>query len=529
MIEATQAKTSSKSILKPVPAGTLQRKCACGTHTLAGAQCEECGKQKTTLQRKAGKEGEGRVPANVHDVVRSSGEPLDKATRSFFEPRLGQDFSHVRLHTDARAAESASAVNALAYTVGNDVVFGASQYAPGTSAGRRLLAHELTHVMQQQGSSSPAVQRFSVGPTDDPAEREADSMAESAAGEVPSFGALGLTNCVERTADGRGCRQVAVGENAPPESTAASEETSNGAGRAPGKIVVPLPPMSISAAKLLREIKVSPSAPPKAVENPRPYEGPLSVEAPEQREAEQPKGTPEGPEELPKFEIPNVRNKPSSGAGKPRFDYGLKGGGKYGVGSSLRDPAAEHSGTGEVTAEASKPGVFANALTLGLTGMDKPLLVFEAKYEAMIPFWELMTPEDVRKKFRGWGFLKEQKFGVGLATQILNPERQVLTNAIFEYTTNAVSYAWENKRKRWEIELGLSPFGRFEMRPGAPVVQQHGLEFNTKFKRKLPGIGRGRWYFYVELPVRVYGTFEGLQFQGNSVSFTPYGGTGINF
>jgi hypothetical protein len=66
---------------------------------------------------------------------------LDAATRAFFEPRFGHDFSHVRIHTDARAAESAQAVNALAYTVGRDVTFGEGEYSATTTTGRQLIAH----------------------------------------------------------------------------------------------------------------------------------------------------------------------------------------------------------------------------------------------------------------------------------------------------------------------------------------------------------------------------------------------------
>ncbi len=94
------------------------------------------------------------LPAN------GSGRPLDPATRSYMEPRFGHDFSQVRVHTDARAAESARAVNARAYTLGQDVVFGAGQYAPGTADGNRLLAHELAHVVQQGG-----VERSSISPS----------------------------------------------------------------------------------------------------------------------------------------------------------------------------------------------------------------------------------------------------------------------------------------------------------------------------------------------------------------------------
>ncbi|MFH0344338.1 MAG: DUF4157 domain-containing protein [Chromatiales bacterium] len=90
------------------------------------------------------------VPPVVYEVLKSSGQPLDPSTLAFMEPRFGHDFSFVRVHTDAKAAESARAVNALAYTVGRNVVFGAGQYAPGTTVGKRLLAHELTHVVQQE-------------------------------------------------------------------------------------------------------------------------------------------------------------------------------------------------------------------------------------------------------------------------------------------------------------------------------------------------------------------------------------------
>jgi len=93
------------------------------------------------------------VPPIVHDVLNSgAGQPLDTTTQAFIEPRFDYDFSQVRVHTDAKAAESAQAVNALAYTVGPDVVFGAGQYIPHSNAGQRLMAHELTHVVQQSGS-----------------------------------------------------------------------------------------------------------------------------------------------------------------------------------------------------------------------------------------------------------------------------------------------------------------------------------------------------------------------------------------
>lgn len=101
------------------------------------------------------------APLIVHEVLRSPGEPLDAKTRGLMEPRFAHDFGHVRVHTDARAAQSARAVNALAYTAGRDIVFGQSRYSPATRAGRQLMAHELAHTVQQ-GAGSPGivVQRF---------------------------------------------------------------------------------------------------------------------------------------------------------------------------------------------------------------------------------------------------------------------------------------------------------------------------------------------------------------------------------
>jgi hypothetical protein len=93
-------------------------------------------------------------PPAVHALLNSGGgQPLDTTTRAFMEPRFGRDFSQVRVHSDAQAVESAQALDALAYTVGRNVVFGEGQYAPHTGTGRRLLTHELTHVIQQDPST----------------------------------------------------------------------------------------------------------------------------------------------------------------------------------------------------------------------------------------------------------------------------------------------------------------------------------------------------------------------------------------
>ncbi|OPX86541.1 MAG: hypothetical protein A4E53_02974 [Pelotomaculum sp. PtaB.Bin104] len=105
------------------------------------------------LLQKSGEEQLSETPSQLESwiaALRGSGQPLPASARNFMEPRFSYDFSRVRVHTDARAVELAKAVNARAFTIGRDVVFGAGEYAPGTDAGKRLLAHEFTHVIQQE-------------------------------------------------------------------------------------------------------------------------------------------------------------------------------------------------------------------------------------------------------------------------------------------------------------------------------------------------------------------------------------------
>ena len=138
----------------------LQRSCACGRSTNASdEECESC-KEKKTLQRKSTGTGSRAAPAAVDAVLRAPGAPLDTATRKFFERRFHHDFSRVRIHTDAPAAASARAVDALAYTVGHDVVFGDGHYETQSAEGRHLLAHELAHTIQQTG---PLLRRAALG------------------------------------------------------------------------------------------------------------------------------------------------------------------------------------------------------------------------------------------------------------------------------------------------------------------------------------------------------------------------------
>jgi hypothetical protein len=116
------------------------------------------------IQRSAdgtGERSDGVASELVSSVLhQESGEPLDAATRAFFEPRFGHDFSSVRLHTGAHASASAQAIQALAYTAGPNIVLDASRVQPESPAGRHLLAHELTHVVQQGSAARTRVQRI---------------------------------------------------------------------------------------------------------------------------------------------------------------------------------------------------------------------------------------------------------------------------------------------------------------------------------------------------------------------------------
>ncbi len=146
-----EADRLSEQVMR-MPEPQLQRACACGG-ACPKCQTEQPGREHESLQMKpvgSGDLGQTAVPPVVDEVLSARGQPLDTAARVFMESRFGHDFSRVRVHTGENAAVSTKAVGALAYAYGSDVIFGAGQYSPHTYEGRRLLAHELAHVVQQQ-------------------------------------------------------------------------------------------------------------------------------------------------------------------------------------------------------------------------------------------------------------------------------------------------------------------------------------------------------------------------------------------
>jgi len=169
---------------------TAGKTCACGT---AGAgTCETCRGSGAVRRSATGAAGAGAAPPAVHAALAGPGVPLSAALRADMGARFGHDFSGVRVHTDAAAADSARTIGARAYAAGADVVFAAGQFAPDTADGRHLLAHELAHVVQQAGAA-PAVRRdpgdggVPPAPTDD---RDAGVpeavVADPVAGVVPA-------------------------------------------------------------------------------------------------------------------------------------------------------------------------------------------------------------------------------------------------------------------------------------------------------------------------------------------------------
>jgi hypothetical protein len=123
---------------------------------------EEGEEEEAVIQRKENSNSESpvsqnsdiaEVPSIIHEVLNSPGQPLDPATRAFMEPRFGHDFNNVRIYIDSKAATLATALQASAFTLGQHIVFNRGMFSPSTRTGRHILAHELTHVVQQRGST----------------------------------------------------------------------------------------------------------------------------------------------------------------------------------------------------------------------------------------------------------------------------------------------------------------------------------------------------------------------------------------
>lgn len=203
----------------------LQRRCACGNKAESEGECTQCAEKQGMLQRKERGGGPVEVPSIVHDVLRAPGQPLDSESQDFMETRFGYDFSGVRVHADEQAHRSADVTNAEAYTVGQDIVFASGRYAPQTPAGRQLLAHELTHVVQQ--GSAPSSGPITMGKSDDyevnadraasevVAGRDSTPAIQSTGMSLQRQSAAGAATTPPATPAKQPCLEAVVGEDIP--------------------------------------------------------------------------------------------------------------------------------------------------------------------------------------------------------------------------------------------------------------------------------------------------------------------------
>lgn len=195
---AAVATRTAAPVLTPIARQLLQRQCACGEHA-GGGECAGCKADRRKLhwnglhrmqERFETDEAVGTDrSSDLRGRLRSGGRPLDKGLRSEMESRFQHDFSKVRVHTGSEAGASARALQANAWTLGNDLVFADGAYDPGSAKGQKLIAHELAHVVQQSGASGAEPQaELKVSAPGDAAERE----AEAAADNVMKGGATGV-------------------------------------------------------------------------------------------------------------------------------------------------------------------------------------------------------------------------------------------------------------------------------------------------------------------------------------------------
>ena len=188
-------KSADKATRPQSKAPSLLRRCACGQKAHSGGGCSSC-RNKRRLSRSgvAGASLDAATKARVLAVLREPGEPLEPGIRKTMERALSAPLGDVRIHDGAAAAKTAAEVEASAYAVGRHVVFAEGRYQPRSAAGRALLAHELTHVLQQRGQDSSDIDDIVIGPDTDRFEREAREVSAAVAKgrRAPSVEEMGV-------------------------------------------------------------------------------------------------------------------------------------------------------------------------------------------------------------------------------------------------------------------------------------------------------------------------------------------------
>ncbi len=428
--------------------------------------------------------GMASLPPVVIDAFGSPSRAIDEPARSSFETRFGHDFSRVRVHTDQAAANSAGTIGAHAYTVGENIFFGANRYAPHTATGNQLLAHELAHVAQQQSLGVTTLQKF-PGQHLDPFEAEANLMSS------PDLFGIG-----KMASDLQSLRGVS--------------------------------------------------------KDPRGYEGPTEVLAPEGTEVPTPEKpevpTPEKPEGE-KVKVDDSKKIPAEETQKaegPEIETGVKLGAGYTVGKSRTSPV-EQGGGGKIEAEVAIPGraTFAGSISHKGVRAEGPeeapetSQVTQFSLEGKLPVGQWLFGPDRLKRMAPLVTLKELSLGVSFTRKQQQEEalRQIFRTKAFEYSLHVIGVTLEKKKVKLGLisfEAGASFVGGIEAEQEGPA----GTTGPTKRTTKVGGKGAlgfkfmprgGPFYIFIDATIEVKGTKQQGGVWLGSFEFMPIGGFGINF
>ncbi|HKR85447.1 MAG TPA: DUF4157 domain-containing protein [Terriglobales bacterium] len=420
------------------------------------------------------------LPPVVIDAFDSPARAIDESARSSFETRFGRDFSRVRVHTDRSAATSAETIGAHAYTVGENIFFGANRYAPHTATGNQLLAHELAHVAQQQSSGVTTLQKF-PGPLTSPDEMDAIRMS------TPNFGVGKIASDLQKL-------------------TGVSEEDPRGY-KGPTEV----------AAPEQTEVPV-PEEPEKKPEKTEPEK--VKVEAP--------------PQKIPVEETQKAE--------KPEIEGGLKLGAGYSAGSPLKDPSLEQAGGGKIEGEVGIKDRVAFGGSISHKGVrpegpeEAPTQVTTFSLEGKLPVGQWMFGPERIRRMGSLVALKELSLGVSFSRKQQQDEalRQIFRTRAFEYSLHLIGVTLEKEKGK----LGLINFEAGLAFVGGIESEQEGPAGPTKRTTKLGGKGSaglkffprgGPFFIYIDATIEVKGSKQQGGVWMGSFEFTPMGGLGINF
>src|ERR1043165_1936870 len=429
-----------------------------------------------------GVHGVTSLPPVVIDAFDSPARAIDESARSSFETRFGRDFSRVRVHTDPSAAESAETIGAHAYTVGENIFFGANRYAPHTSTGNQLLAHELAHVAQQQSSGAAMLQKF-PGPLTRPDEMDAIRMS------TPDFGVGKMASDLQNL--------TGVSEEDPRRYKGPTELL------APEGTEVPVPQ------------KTEPEK--------------VKVEAPEKKIPAEETQKADEPAEKPEIEG-GVKLGAGYTVGKSLREPGLEqaGGGKIEGELGIKDRVTFGGSISHKAVRAKGP-----------EGAPETSQVTQFSLEGKLPVGQWIFGTDRLKRMAPFVALKELSLGVSFSRKQQQEEalRQIFRTKAFEYSLHVIGVTLEDKKVKLGLvsfEAGLGFVGGIEGEQEGPA----GASGPTKRTTKVGGKGSagfkffprgGPLYIFIDAAIEVKGSKQQGGVWLGSFEFTPMGGLGINF